>query len=95
KKPSTTKETPKGKPPTKGSKTDKSASVKKPVDEPIAEVVMDDAGDDVVRDDDQPQAASATKMAKTPNPEWFKQPLRPFTPDSEWNKRQVILDQPG
>nr|GEW25656.1 hypothetical protein [Tanacetum cinerariifolium] len=47
KKPSSIKETPKGKAPTKGSKTDKSASSKEPVEEPIAKVVMDDAGDDV------------------------------------------------
>ncbi|GJW49427.1 retrovirus-related pol polyprotein from transposon TNT 1-94 [Tanacetum coccineum] len=26
--------------------------------------------------------------------DWFKQPLRPPTPDPEWNKRQVVLDQP-
>ncbi|GJV80808.1 hypothetical protein Tco_1516678 [Tanacetum coccineum] len=30
----------------------KFASAKEPVEEPIAEVVMDDAGDDVVHDDD-------------------------------------------
>ncbi|GKA61808.1 hypothetical protein Tco_0761327 [Tanacetum coccineum] len=42
KKPSTTKETPKGKAPSKGSKTSKSASAKEPVKEPIAEVLMDD-----------------------------------------------------
>ncbi|GJT38290.1 hypothetical protein Tco_0938155 [Tanacetum coccineum] len=56
KKPSTTKETPKGKSPSKGSKTSKFASAKEPVEEPIAEVVMDDVvntgGEDVVRDDD-------------------------------------------
>ncbi|GKG51261.1 hypothetical protein Tco_0541645, partial [Tanacetum coccineum] len=42
----------------KGSKTGKSATAKEPVKEPIIEVVMDDvvntAGKDVVRDDDQP-----------------------------------------
>ncbi|GKD02205.1 hypothetical protein Tco_1177179, partial [Tanacetum coccineum] len=54
KKPSSTKETPKGKALSKGSKTGKSASAKEPVEEPIAKVVMDDAGEDVVRDDDQP-----------------------------------------
>nr|GEX50412.1 hypothetical protein [Tanacetum cinerariifolium] len=48
-KPSTTKETPKGKTPTKGSKTCKSALAKEPVEEPIIEVVMDDVGDDVAR----------------------------------------------
>ncbi|GKB50834.1 hypothetical protein Tco_0901587 [Tanacetum coccineum] len=70
KKPSTTKETPKGKALTKRSKTGKSAWAKEPVEEPITEVIMDDAGDDV-------------------------QPLRPPTPDPEWNKRQVVLDQPA
>ncbi|GKE00472.1 hypothetical protein Tco_1388455 [Tanacetum coccineum] len=94
KKPSTTKETLKGKAPTKGSKTGKSASAKEPVEEPIAEVIMDDVGNDLVRDDDQTQAASKPKTLKTLNPEWFKQPSRPPTPDPEWNKRQVVLDQP-
>nr|GEX72260.1 hypothetical protein [Tanacetum cinerariifolium] len=95
KKPSTTKETLKCKDPTKGFKTGKSASAKEPVEEPIAEVVMDDVGNDVVRDDDQPQAASVPKTFKTLNPEWFKQPLRPPTLDPEWNKRQLVLDQPA
>ncbi|GKD40920.1 hypothetical protein Tco_1261127 [Tanacetum coccineum] len=94
KKPSTTKETPKDKAPTKGSKTSKSASVKEPVEEPNAEVIRDDVGNDVVRDDDQPQAASEPKTYKTQNPKWFKQPPRPPTPDPEWNKRQIVLDQP-
>ncbi|GKE92012.1 hypothetical protein Tco_1573107, partial [Tanacetum coccineum] len=43
KKPSTTKETPKGKASSKGSKTSKSALAKEPVEEPIDEVVIDDA----------------------------------------------------
>nr|GEU33805.1 hypothetical protein [Tanacetum cinerariifolium] len=68
KKPSSTKETPKGKAPTKGSKTSMFASAKELVKEPITKVVIDDAGDD--------------------------QPPRPPTPDPEWNKHQVILDQP-
>ncbi|GJV22861.1 hypothetical protein Tco_1375556 [Tanacetum coccineum] len=68
KKPSSTKETPKGKTPTKGSKTGKSASAKELVEEPIVEVIMDDAGDDLVHDDDQPQAASKPKTSKTLNP---------------------------
>ncbi|GJS03378.1 putative ribonuclease H-like domain-containing protein [Tanacetum coccineum] len=45
KKPSTTKETPKGKAPLKGSKIGKYASAKEPVKEPIIEVVIDDAFD--------------------------------------------------
>ncbi|GJR61511.1 hypothetical protein Tco_1503673 [Tanacetum coccineum] len=91
KKPSSTKETPKGKAPSKGSKFGKSTSTKEPFEKPIAEVVMDDAGKNVVRDDDQPQDTSEPKTATTPNPEWFKQPPRPPTPDPEWNKRQVVL----
>ncbi|GJV70957.1 hypothetical protein Tco_1490952 [Tanacetum coccineum] len=47
KKPSTIKETPKGKATSKGSKTGKSASTKEPVEGPTAEVVMDGAGEDV------------------------------------------------
>ncbi|GJY10773.1 hypothetical protein Tco_0378958 [Tanacetum coccineum] len=95
KKPSSTKETPKGKTLTKGSKTSKSALAKEPVEEPIAEVIMDDAGDDVARDDNPSQDTSEPKTRKTLNPNWFKQPPRPPTPDLEWNKRQVVLDQPA
>ncbi|GKG64368.1 hypothetical protein Tco_0659471, partial [Tanacetum coccineum] len=58
-----------------------------PIEEPIVEVVIDDAGKDVVRDDDQPQDTSEPKTAKTLNPEWFTQPPRPPTSDLEWNKR--------
>ncbi|GJT82027.1 retrovirus-related pol polyprotein from transposon TNT 1-94 [Tanacetum coccineum] len=83
KKPSSTKETSKGKAPTKGSKTGKSASTKEPVEEPIAEVIMNDAGDDVARDDNQPQDTSEPKIRNTQNPDWFKQPLRPLTLDPE------------
>ncbi|GKE05036.1 hypothetical protein Tco_1397054 [Tanacetum coccineum] len=69
KKPSSTKETPKGKAPTKGSKIGKSASAKEPVEETITEVVMDDAGDDVAHDDYQPQDTSKPKTRKTLNPD--------------------------
>ncbi|GKF24415.1 hypothetical protein Tco_0076737, partial [Tanacetum coccineum] len=61
KNPSTSKETPKGKASSSGFKTGKSASVMELVKEPIAEVVMDDAGNDVVRDDDQLQDSSEPK----------------------------------
>ncbi|GKE27371.1 hypothetical protein Tco_1442755, partial [Tanacetum coccineum] len=94
KKSSTTKETPKGKALSKGPKTDKSALANEPVEEPIAEVVMEDTGDNVVRDDDQPQDTSEPKKATTLNPKWFKQPPRPPTPNLEWNKCQVVLGQP-
>ncbi|GJS47905.1 retrovirus-related pol polyprotein from transposon TNT 1-94 [Tanacetum coccineum] len=94
KKPSTTKETLKGKDPFKGSKTGKSASAKESAEEPTSEVVMDDAGKDVVHDNYQPQDTSEPKTTKTSNPEWFTQPPRPPTPDPEWNKCQVVLGQP-
>nr|GEW70221.1 hypothetical protein [Tanacetum cinerariifolium] len=61
KKPSTTKETPKGKAPTKGFKTGKSASEKEPVEEPIAEMIMDDAGDDLTSDPDVTYTTFITK----------------------------------
>nr|GEX46360.1 hypothetical protein [Tanacetum cinerariifolium] len=63
----------------------KSSSTKETPKEPIAEVIMNDVGDDLVRDDDQPQATS--KPSKTLSPEWFKQPSSPPTPDPECNKQ--------
>ncbi|GJS01950.1 hypothetical protein Tco_0318458 [Tanacetum coccineum] len=48
KKPSATKETPKGKTLSKISKTGKTAAAEKPVEKPIAEAVIDDAGDDML-----------------------------------------------
>ncbi|GKD83470.1 hypothetical protein Tco_1350309 [Tanacetum coccineum] len=88
-KPSTTKETSKGKAPTKSSKTGKSATAQEPIEEPIAEVVMDDQEtteyEDVVNDANRPQDNVAPKINKDT---WFKQPPRPSTPDPEWNKRQ-------
>nr|GEV84440.1 hypothetical protein [Tanacetum cinerariifolium] len=88
-KPSTTKETPKGKTPSKGSKISKSASTQEAVEEPIVEVVMDEAGEDVPHGDDQTQDISDPKTRKSLNPDWFKQPPRPSTPDPKWKKRQI------
>nr|GEV06557.1 integrase, catalytic region, zinc finger, CCHC-type, peptidase aspartic, catalytic [Tanacetum cinerariifolium] len=66
KKPSNTKETPKGKAPSKGSKSGKSASIKELTKEPIAKVALDDAvnivGEDLVYDDDQPQDTLEPKI---------------------------------
>nr|GFA06019.1 hypothetical protein [Tanacetum cinerariifolium] len=63
-----------------------------PVEEPITEVVMDDTGDVVAPDHNQPQDTSKPKPRNTLNLKWFKQHPRPPTPDLEWNKRQVELD---
>nr|GEW02047.1 ribonuclease H-like domain-containing protein [Tanacetum cinerariifolium] len=88
KKPSNNNKTLKGKDPSKGSKTGKSASAKEPVKEPITEVIMVDADDDVVCDDDQLQAAFEPMTTKTLNLKLFKQPPRP---PSEWNKCHRII----
>ncbi|GKC35033.1 hypothetical protein Tco_1047417 [Tanacetum coccineum] len=60
-----------------------SASAKELVEEPITEVVMDDASDDVACDDNQTQDTSEPKTRKTLNPDLFKKPPRPPTPDPE------------
>nr|GEV34158.1 integrase, catalytic region, zinc finger, CCHC-type, peptidase aspartic, catalytic [Tanacetum cinerariifolium] len=65
-----------------------------PVEEPIAELIMDDVGDDVARDDNPPQDTSESKTRKNLNTDWFKQPIRPPTPDLEWNKHQLYLINP-
>nr|GEU91881.1 hypothetical protein [Tanacetum cinerariifolium] len=64
-----TKENQKGKAPSKGFKTGKSSTAKEPVEELIAKVIMDDVGDNVVHDDNQPQDTLEPKTAKTSNPE--------------------------
>ncbi|GJX47534.1 hypothetical protein Tco_0272724 [Tanacetum coccineum] len=88
-KPSTTKESSKGKALTKFFKTGKSATAQEPIKEPIAEVVMDDlettANEDVVNDADRPQDYVTPKTKKPFKDTWFKQPPRPPTPDPEWN----------
>ncbi|GJY01146.1 hypothetical protein Tco_0359298 [Tanacetum coccineum] len=52
------------------------------------------ANEDVVHDVDQPHDDSTQVKDKDPKQDWFKQPPRPPTPDLEWNKRNVVLDQP-
>nr|GEW66621.1 hypothetical protein [Tanacetum cinerariifolium] len=67
-KPSTTKETSKGKALSKSSKTSKSVTTKKPIEELIAEVVMNDqeinTNEDVVNDADRPQHGTCTSSIK-------------------------------
>nr|GEU42206.1 retrovirus-related Pol polyprotein from transposon TNT 1-94 [Tanacetum cinerariifolium] len=92
-----TKETSKGKAPSKCSNTSKSATTKEPIEELVAQVVMDDletnANEYVVNDADLPQDDVAPKTNKPSRDTWFKQPSRPPTPDLEWNKCQVVTDQ--
>ncbi|GKD40787.1 hypothetical protein Tco_1260994, partial [Tanacetum coccineum] len=84
--------------PSKSSKTSKSATAKEPIEEPTAEVEMDvavnTAAKDVVHDANQPQNDYTQAKDKAPMQDWFKQPPGPPTLDPEWNKRQVVIDQP-
>ncbi|GJU98129.1 hypothetical protein Tco_1327400 [Tanacetum coccineum] len=82
---------------TKRKRTKESESSKKPSsikETPKGNAPSKGSKTDVVRDDDQQQDTSKPKTDKTLNRKWFKQPPRPPTPDLEWNKRQVALDQP-
>nr|GEU97186.1 hypothetical protein [Tanacetum cinerariifolium] len=86
-KPSTIKKTSRGKAPSKSSKTGKSASANEPVEEPIAEVEMDNvintATKDMGHDVYQLQDDSTQAKDKDPKKDWFKQPPRPPTLDPE------------
>ncbi|GKE40700.1 hypothetical protein Tco_1464105, partial [Tanacetum coccineum] len=97
KKSSTSKESSKGKSPAKTSKSGKSVTAKELVEEPVFEMASDDIEqtvDDVANDVDQPPNDSTQTKDKDPKKGWFKQPPRPPTPNQEWNKRQVVDDQP-
>ncbi|GJT12375.1 hypothetical protein Tco_0859417 [Tanacetum coccineum] len=76
KKPSSTKKTPKGKASSKGSKTSMSASANELVEEPIAEVVMDDAGEDVQPSrppTPDPESSNRQVVLGQPKQPWFNQ----------------------
>ncbi|GKF28046.1 hypothetical protein Tco_0094388, partial [Tanacetum coccineum] len=67
-----------------------------PIEEPTVEVEMDEvntATEDVVHDTNQPHDDSTQAKDKAPMQCLFKQPPRPPTPDLDWNKCQVVLDQ--
>ncbi|GJZ99906.1 hypothetical protein Tco_0672457 [Tanacetum coccineum] len=94
---STSKESSKGKSSAKTSKSGKSVSAKEIVEEPVFKMASDDIEqfvDDVANDADQPPDDSTQTKDKAPKKDWFKQPPRPPTPDLEWNKHQVVEDQP-
>nr|GFB03979.1 hypothetical protein [Tanacetum cinerariifolium] len=69
----------------------KSALAKEPIEEPIAEVVMDEASDVVSRDDYQPQDTSEPKTRKTMNPDCteleynFYECFNALTDKLDWN----------
>ncbi|GJW80995.1 hypothetical protein Tco_0144970 [Tanacetum coccineum] len=98
KKSSTTKESSKGKSHAKTFKSGKSVTAEEPVEEPAVEMASDDIKqtiDDVVNDVDQPPYDTTQTKDKAPKYDWFKQPLRPLTPNPEWNThRQAHLVGP-
>ncbi|GJU26108.1 hypothetical protein Tco_1164729 [Tanacetum coccineum] len=97
KKSSTTKDLSKGKSPAKTSKSGKSVTAEEPVEEIVFEKAFVDTEqtiDDVVNDANQPPDDSTQTKDKDLNKDLFKQPPRPPTPDPEWNKHQVVDDQP-
>nr|GEW84399.1 hypothetical protein [Tanacetum cinerariifolium] len=55
---------------------------------------IEQAIDDVANDSDQPPNDSTQTKDKSSKQDWFRQPPRPPTPYSEWNKRQVVVNQP-
>ncbi|GJS27520.1 hypothetical protein Tco_0488140 [Tanacetum coccineum] len=84
----TSKESSKGKTPPKTSKTIKSVHAEETVKEATHEVAMDveePNQEDAENNAHQPQSKDASKTSKIPSKYWFKQPLRPPTPDPEWN----------
>ncbi|GJZ50645.1 hypothetical protein Tco_0604835 [Tanacetum coccineum] len=91
---STSKDTSKGNSPPKTSKSDKSVHVEESVVKPTEKVNFDDATENVVNNDDQPQDDSEPQTNHDPKHDWFKQPLWPPTPDLEWNTCQLVDDQP-
>ncbi|GJQ90336.1 hypothetical protein Tco_0001475 [Tanacetum coccineum] len=49
---------------------------------------------DVANDADQPPDDPPQTKDKDPKKDWFKQPPMPLTLDLEWNKHQLVVDQP-
>ncbi|GJV41950.1 hypothetical protein Tco_1420390 [Tanacetum coccineum] len=50
--------------------------------------------DEIGNMDEQPDGEAAPNTDNAPKNNWFKHPLRPPTPDPEWNKCHVVDDQP-
>nr|GEW97268.1 hypothetical protein [Tanacetum cinerariifolium] len=81
---------------TKTSKSCKSLTAEEPDEEHMHEMLMD-AKENIVNEmgnvEEQHDGESKPKTNNAPKNDWFKQPLRPPTPDPEWNKCHVINDQ--
>nr|GFC16313.1 hypothetical protein [Tanacetum cinerariifolium] len=90
-------ESTKGNTPPKTSKNRKFVHAEETVEEATHKVTLDveePTQEKVENNIDQPQSNDAPKTSKIPNKDWFKQPLRPPTPDPEWNTVRTISDEP-
>ncbi|GKD44743.1 hypothetical protein Tco_1269388 [Tanacetum coccineum] len=98
KKASTTKETSRGKAPTKGSKAGKSAIVEESVEEPITEVVMDDVVNNTVEDvvlvDDAPEEPWFINLLSTEkDPLTFDELIATLIDFSKFVKNHLKIDK--
>ncbi|GJS57717.1 hypothetical protein Tco_0652501 [Tanacetum coccineum] len=76
----------------KSSKPDKFVQADETIEEPVQEMTMDDeelAKDEVVNDDKHPHEETAPSQDRS---KWFKQSLRPETPDPDWHKESNADD---
>ncbi|GJR83921.1 hypothetical protein Tco_0154706 [Tanacetum coccineum] len=72
-------------------------NTKEPDEEHVHEMSMD-AEEKIIHDmdnvDGQPDSEAEPNIDNAPKNNWFKKPPKPPTPDPEWNKCQVVDDQP-
>ncbi|GKB51614.1 hypothetical protein Tco_0902367 [Tanacetum coccineum] len=97
KKLSASKESSKGNTPLKSSKSSKSVTTKEPNEEYMHDILLnakENIIDEMGNADKQPDGEAEPNTENAPKNDWFKQPTRPPTPDPEWNKCQVVDDQP-
>ncbi|GKC79422.1 hypothetical protein Tco_1130196, partial [Tanacetum coccineum] len=94
---STSKESSKGNTPLKSSKSSMSVTTKEPNEEHVRDILLnakENIIDEMGNADEQPDGEAEPNTKNALKNDWFKQPPRPPTPDPEWNKCQVIDDQP-
>ncbi|GJR46105.1 hypothetical protein Tco_1314208 [Tanacetum coccineum] len=103
KKPSTTKESSKGKDPKVGSKTGKSVPAKDPFEEPTNKVIMDEQpNEDILISDEgyvsDPEDTDNAHMPKIPDTTTWFRPIpeeeRPASPEPEWVIPPIDLPEP-
>ncbi|GJX29587.1 hypothetical protein Tco_0237666 [Tanacetum coccineum] len=91
------KESSKGNTPPKSSKSGKSITIEEPDEEYVHHISLnaqENIIDEMGKVNEQPDGEAEPNTENAPKNDWFKQPPRPPTPDPEWNKCQVVDDQP-